>query len=96
MMVAAAIGSAVGAGAGGGVVLATRGDEVHVPAGTVVTTFAEALLSASSITKQVDFTLGRVETVTTSATVRCSDGSGESTTDGQSDVGTVVGACRTR
>jgi hypothetical protein len=34
----AAIGSAVGAGAGAGVVMATRGDEVHLPAGTVVTT----------------------------------------------------------
>ena len=34
----AAIGSAIGAGAGTGVVLATRGEEVHLPAGTMVTT----------------------------------------------------------
>jgi hypothetical protein len=33
----AAIGSAVGAGAGTGAVLATRGDEVSLPAGTAVT-----------------------------------------------------------
>lgn len=34
----AAIGTAVGAGAGTGAVMATRGDEVRLPAGTVVTT----------------------------------------------------------
>jgi hypothetical protein len=34
----ALVGGAVGAGAGTGVVLATRGDEVRLPAGTVVTT----------------------------------------------------------
>jgi hypothetical protein len=34
----AAIGSAVGAGAGTGAVLATRGDEVRLPAGTTVST----------------------------------------------------------
>src|SRR5262245_22913150 len=34
----AAVGTAVGAAGGGGVVAATRGDEVHLAAGTIVTT----------------------------------------------------------
>jgi hypothetical protein len=41
----AAIGSAVGAGGGTGVVLATRGDEVTLPRGTVVTTRLTAPLT---------------------------------------------------
>ncbi|MGE3707121.1 MAG: hypothetical protein AB7I13_17755 [Vicinamibacterales bacterium] len=41
----AAIGSAVGGGAGTGVVLATRGEEVRMPAGTVVTTTIRAPLT---------------------------------------------------
>ena len=41
----AAIGTAVGGGAGTGVVLATRGEEVRLPAGTVVTTKLAAPLT---------------------------------------------------
>jgi hypothetical protein len=41
----AAIGSAIGAGAGAGVVMATRGEEVRLPAGTVVTTKLDAPLT---------------------------------------------------
>ncbi len=41
----AAIGSAVGGGAGTGVVLASRGEEVRLPAGTVVTTKLAAPLT---------------------------------------------------
>jgi hypothetical protein len=41
----AAVGTAVGAGAGTGVVLATRGEEVRLPAGTVVITTLQAPLT---------------------------------------------------
>lgn len=41
----AAVGGAIGAGAGTGMVMATRGDEVHLPAGTTVTTKLAAPLT---------------------------------------------------